>query len=128
MSEDFTDGYIYVDYSHMDNAADDLVSQTKAIAQTISNMEMELAELKKQWVGDDAQTYDKKQQAWDTAIKAWKRSSPVTRSFSTRSPAATSTTRTASARCGPRCASAVDPRTSGRLRPRAAGDGLRSLD
>ena len=24
MSEDFTDGYIYVDYAHMDNAADDL--------------------------------------------------------------------------------------------------------
>jgi ESAT-6 family protein len=70
MSEDFTDGYIYVDYSHMSNAADDLVSQTKAIATTISNMEMELAELKKSWVGDDADTYNKKQQAWDNAIKA----------------------------------------------------------
>ena len=70
MSEDFTDGFIYVDYNHMGNAADDLVSQTKAIAQTISNMEMELSELKKTWVGDDAQTYDKKQQAWDAAIKS----------------------------------------------------------
>lgn len=70
MSEDFTDGYIYVDYSHMSNAADDLVSQTKAIATTISNMEMELTELKKSWVGDDADTYNKKQQAWDNAIKA----------------------------------------------------------
>jgi WXG100 family type VII secretion target len=70
MSEDFTDGNIYVDYSHMSNAADDLVSQTKAIAQTISNMEMELAELKKSWVGDDADTYNKKQQTWDNAIKA----------------------------------------------------------
>jgi WXG100 family type VII secretion target len=70
MSEDFTDGYIYVDYSHMNNAADDLVSQTKAIAQTISNMEMELAELKKTWMGEDASTYDKKQQAWDAAIKS----------------------------------------------------------
>ncbi|MFB9831107.1 WXG100 family type VII secretion target [Actinoallomurus acaciae] len=70
MSEDFTDGYIYVDYSHMNNAADDLVSQTKAIATTISNMEMELTELKKSWVGDDADTYNKKQQAWDNAIKA----------------------------------------------------------
>jgi WXG100 family type VII secretion target len=70
MSEDFSDGYIYVDYSHMNNAADDLVSQTKAIAQTISNMEMELAELKKTWIGDDAATYDKKQQAWDAAIKS----------------------------------------------------------
>jgi WXG100 family type VII secretion target len=70
MSEDFTDGNIYVDYSHMSNAADDLVSQTKAIAQTISNMEMELGELKKSWVGDDADTYNKKQQAWDNAVKA----------------------------------------------------------
>jgi WXG100 family type VII secretion target len=70
MSEDFTDGYIYVDYSHMSNAADDLVSQTKAIATTISNMEMELTQLKKSWVGDDADTYNKKQQAWDNAIKA----------------------------------------------------------
>ncbi|MCO5971951.1 WXG100 family type VII secretion target [Actinoallomurus soli] len=70
MSEDFTDGFIYVDYNHMGNAADDLVSQTQAIAQTISNMEMELAELKKQWIGDDAQVYNQKQQAWDNAIKA----------------------------------------------------------
>ncbi|WP_433190342.1 WXG100 family type VII secretion target [Actinoallomurus sp. CA-150999] len=70
MSDDFTDGFIYVDYNHMGNAADDLVSQTKAIAQTISNMEMELAELKKQWIGDDAQTYNQKQQAWDNAIKS----------------------------------------------------------
>ncbi|GLY80322.1 WXG100 family type VII secretion target [Actinoallomurus iriomotensis] len=70
MSEDFTDGYIYVDYSHMSNAADDLVSQTKAIAQTISNMEMELSELKKSWIGDDKDTYTQKQTAWDNAIKA----------------------------------------------------------
>ncbi|GLY86787.1 WXG100 family type VII secretion target [Actinoallomurus iriomotensis] len=70
MSEDFTDGYIYVDYSHMSNAADDLVSQTKAIAQTISNMEMELSELKKSWIGDDKDVYTKKQAAWDNAIKA----------------------------------------------------------
>jgi WXG100 family type VII secretion target len=70
MSEDFTDGYIYVDYSHMSNAADDLVSQTKAIAQTISNMEMELAQLKQSWVGDDKDTYTQKQNAWDNAIKA----------------------------------------------------------
>jgi WXG100 family type VII secretion target len=70
MSEDFTDGYIYVDYAHMNNAADDLVSQTKAIAQTISNMEMELTELKKSWIGDDKDVYAQKQAAWDNAIKA----------------------------------------------------------
>jgi WXG100 family type VII secretion target len=70
MSEDFTDGYIYVDYAHMNNAADDLVTQTKAIAQTISNMEMELTQLKQSWLGEDRSTYDQKQQAWDDAIKA----------------------------------------------------------
>jgi WXG100 family type VII secretion target len=69
MSEDFTDGYIYVDYSHMNNAADDLVSQTKAIATTISNMEAELSQLKQTWVGDDKDEYTRKQTAWDNAIK-----------------------------------------------------------
>jgi len=68
MSEDFTDGYIYVDYAHMDNAADDLRSQTKAIATTISNMEMELGELKKTWAGEDRDMYEQKQKAWDQAI------------------------------------------------------------
>jgi WXG100 family type VII secretion target len=70
MSDDLSDGYIYVDYSHMGNAADDLVSQTKAIAQTISNMEAELNELKKSWIGDDKDVYNQKQTMWDNAIKA----------------------------------------------------------
>ncbi|GAA0328617.1 WXG100 family type VII secretion target [Actinoallomurus spadix] len=70
MSEDFTDGYIHVDYQHVDNAAEDLVSQTQAIAKTISSLEQELAELKKSWIGEDAQVYHAKQQAWDNAIKA----------------------------------------------------------
>ena len=68
MSEDFSDGYIYVDYSHMNNAADDLVSQTQAIAQTISNMEAELAQLKQSWVGDDKDMYEQIQNTWDNAI------------------------------------------------------------
>jgi WXG100 family type VII secretion target len=70
MSEDFTDGYIYVDYAHMNNASDDLVSQTKAIAMTISSMEQELGQLKQMWQGDDALTYNQKQAAWDGAVKA----------------------------------------------------------
>lgn len=69
MSEDFTDGFIYVDYNHMNNASDDLVFQTQAIAKTISSMEAELAELKKQWIGDDATVYNQKQHAWDEAVK-----------------------------------------------------------
>ncbi|MCW2899454.1 MAG: hypothetical protein JWO67_1719 [Streptosporangiaceae bacterium] len=70
MSQDFTDGYIYVDYAHMNNAAEDLVSQTKAIATTISNMEQELGQLKQMWQGGDADTYNQKQAAWDNAVKA----------------------------------------------------------
>ncbi|MEU6537083.1 WXG100 family type VII secretion target [Streptomyces sp. NPDC047000] len=68
MSENLTDGYIYVDYNHMDNAADDMVTQTKAIAATLANLEAELAELKKTWYGSDADVYRQKQQAWDQAV------------------------------------------------------------
>ena len=53
MTDNFSDGYIYVDYSHMNNAADDMVQQTKAIATTLSNLEMELGELRNTWIGDD---------------------------------------------------------------------------
>ncbi|MES4902277.1 MULTISPECIES: WXG100 family type VII secretion target [unclassified Streptomyces] len=67
---DFTDGYIYVDYSHMSNAADDMITQTKAIATTLENLEMELNELKNTWIGDDKDVYTQKQQAWDNAVKA----------------------------------------------------------
>lgn len=70
MSENFTDGYIYVDYSHMSNAADDMIAQTKAIATTISNLEMELNELRNTWIGEDRDVYTRKQQAWDNAVKA----------------------------------------------------------
>src|SRR5690242_14421607 len=72
MSEDFTDGFIFVDYAHVDNVAEDLRQQTTAIEKTISSMEMELAELKKTWIGNDAQIYDDKQRTWDSAINAMK--------------------------------------------------------
>jgi WXG100 family type VII secretion target len=70
MPDNLTDGYIYVDYNHMANAADDMVSQTKAIANTLSSLEAELAELKKSWYGNDADTYRDKQAAWDGAVTA----------------------------------------------------------
>ncbi|MGI5404622.1 WXG100 family type VII secretion target [Streptomyces sp. CA-135486] len=70
MTDNFSDGYIYVDYSHMNNAADDMVQQTKAIATTLSNLEMELGELRNTWIGDDRDVYTQKQQAWDNAVKA----------------------------------------------------------
>ncbi|MFF7391179.1 WXG100 family type VII secretion target [Streptomyces scabiei] len=67
---DFSDGYIYVDYSQMSNAADDMITQTRAIATTLSNLEMELNELKNTWIGDDKDVYAQKQLAWDNAVKA----------------------------------------------------------
>ncbi|MFC4467660.1 WXG100 family type VII secretion target [Streptomyces xiangluensis] len=67
---DFSDGYIYVDYSQMSNAADDMITQTRAIATTLSNLEMELNDLKNTWIGDDKDVYAQKQQAWDNAVKA----------------------------------------------------------
>ncbi|MFE5536892.1 WXG100 family type VII secretion target [Streptomyces sp. NPDC056492] len=70
MSNNLSDGYIYVDYSHMNNASDDMIAQTKAIATTISNLEMELSELRNTWIGEPREIYDGKQQAWDSAVKA----------------------------------------------------------
>ncbi|MEU3516882.1 WXG100 family type VII secretion target [Streptomyces sp. NPDC006654] len=70
MSDNFADGYIHVDYSHMNNTADDLVSQTRAIANTLSSLEMELNSLRQTWVGQDREEYEKKQQAWNGAVTA----------------------------------------------------------
>ncbi|MEV0481313.1 WXG100 family type VII secretion target [Streptomyces sp. NPDC050508] len=69
MADNLTDGVIYVSYNHMSNAADDMVAQTKAIAQTLSNLEQELGELSKTWYGNDADTYRQKQAAWDGAVQ-----------------------------------------------------------
>ncbi|MFI5998692.1 WXG100 family type VII secretion target [Streptomyces sp. NPDC051362] len=66
---DFTDGEIFVDYQHSNNAADDLVLQTHAIAKTLESLDMELNELKKTWQGGDADMYRSKQAAWDGAVK-----------------------------------------------------------
>ncbi|WP_449348379.1 WXG100 family type VII secretion target [Streptomyces shaanxiensis] len=72
MSE-MTDGYIYVDYNHMNNAADDMVQQTKAIANTLASLEAELNELVKSWYGNDADMYRQKQAAWDAAVQNMER-------------------------------------------------------
>ena len=70
---DFSDGLIYVDYSHMNNAADDMVQQTKAIDSILTNLEAELQELQKTWEGDDKEVYGKKQAAWNGAVEEMKR-------------------------------------------------------
>ncbi|MFC8430887.1 MULTISPECIES: WXG100 family type VII secretion target [unclassified Streptomyces] len=70
---DLNDGYIYVDYNHMNNAADDMVQQTKAIANTLASLEAELNELVKSWYGNDADMYRQKQAAWDAAVQNMER-------------------------------------------------------
>ncbi|MEU1298331.1 WXG100 family type VII secretion target [Streptomyces shenzhenensis] len=65
---DLTDGYIHVEYNPVNNAADDMVQQTRAIEGTLSSLEMELSELKQTWWGDDAAVYEQKQAAWDNAV------------------------------------------------------------
>ncbi|TXC99885.1 WXG100 family type VII secretion target [Streptomyces sp. ISID311] len=69
MPDNFTDGNIYVDYQHSDNAAEDMILQTQAIAKTLESLEMELGELRKTWYGNDAEVYNQKQAAWDQAVK-----------------------------------------------------------
>ncbi|GHJ36956.1 WXG100 family type VII secretion target [Streptomyces sp. TS71-3] len=68
MPDNLTDGYIYVGYNHMANAADDMVAQTRAIANTLSSLEAELGALKASWYGNDADVYTQKQAAWDQAV------------------------------------------------------------
>ncbi|MDQ1005805.1 WXG100 family type VII secretion target [Streptomyces sp. V4I23] len=66
---DFSDGYIYVDYNHADNAAEDMVSQSQAIMSILANLEMELTELKNTWIGDDRDVYTEVQGKWDQAVE-----------------------------------------------------------
>ncbi|MFJ7078533.1 WXG100 family type VII secretion target [Streptomyces sp. NPDC098781] len=68
----YSDGYIYVDYAHMNNAADDMVHQTDAIAKILSQLEMELNELRNSWIGDDRDEYELKQTAWNNAVEKMK--------------------------------------------------------
>ncbi|WP_371660033.1 WXG100 family type VII secretion target [Streptomyces sp. NBC_00280] len=70
---DFTDGLIYVDYSHMNNAADDMVQQTKAIDSILTNLDAELQQLKETWEGDDKNVYGEKQTAWNNAVSEMER-------------------------------------------------------
>lgn len=66
---DFSDGYIYVDYNKAEGAADDMVSQSQAIMSILANLEMELAELRNSWIGDDRDVYSEIQAKWDNAVQ-----------------------------------------------------------
>ncbi|NSC24348.1 WXG100 family type VII secretion target [Streptomyces albus subsp. chlorinus] len=68
MSENFTDGYIYVSYAHADNAVEDMRLQTREIQKIITSLNDELSVLKNSWEGDDKDAYEEKQNAWNQAV------------------------------------------------------------
>ncbi|MFF3249231.1 WXG100 family type VII secretion target [Streptomyces sp. NPDC002870] len=64
---DFTDGIIHVEYSHTENAAENLMSQTVAIETTLDNLEQELVALIT-WEGEDKTAYVTIQSEWNNAV------------------------------------------------------------
>ncbi|MGW2328206.1 WXG100 family type VII secretion target [Streptomyces sp. NPDC001700] len=68
MSDNLTDGYIYVSYAHVDNAVDDMRLQTREIEKIINSLNDELQALQQSWEGDDRQAYQEKQNAWNQAV------------------------------------------------------------
>ncbi|MGW1561926.1 WXG100 family type VII secretion target [Streptomyces sp. NPDC002144] len=66
---DYSDGYIYVDYNQAESSAEEMISQSQAIMGIISNLEMELADLKNSWIGDDKNVYTEVQTKWDHAVE-----------------------------------------------------------
>ncbi|MGW0812781.1 WXG100 family type VII secretion target [Streptomyces viridiviolaceus] len=68
MSSPFEDGVIHVDYAHIDNAVENMVQQTKAIDQTLTNLDAELGVLKENWEGADKTAYGICQANWNQAV------------------------------------------------------------
>ncbi|MFD9545712.1 WXG100 family type VII secretion target [Streptomyces sp. NPDC060022] len=66
---DFSDGQIYIDYNHTQNAGEDMVLQSQAIMSIIQNLEAELSELRNTWEGEDRTVYSTVQAAWDQAVE-----------------------------------------------------------
>lgn len=66
---DLSDGFIYVDYNSAENAAEDMVFQSQAIMSIITNLEMELTELRNTWIGDDKDVYSEVQANWNQAVE-----------------------------------------------------------
>ncbi|MFE3885911.1 WXG100 family type VII secretion target [Streptomyces lydicus] len=69
-ANDFTDGNIYVDFNRSNNAIEDLRVQTNQVQAWLQQLNQELQALKASWVGDDADVYQKKQEAWNRAADA----------------------------------------------------------
>ncbi|CAM2963756.1 MULTISPECIES: WXG100 family type VII secretion target [Streptomyces] len=68
MSENMSDGYIFVSYSHVDNAVEEMRLATRQISKIIADLNDELQPLKNSWEGDDRRVYDRKQAAWNNAV------------------------------------------------------------
>ncbi|MEU3598518.1 WXG100 family type VII secretion target [Streptomyces sp. NPDC006798] len=64
------DGVIHVEYNSVHMAAEDMRTQTKAIQNTVLNLNAELDALRTAWQGMDAATYDQKQDAWNASSNA----------------------------------------------------------
>ncbi|MFF9347598.1 WXG100 family type VII secretion target [Streptomyces sp. NPDC014734] len=62
-----TDGIIHVEYNHVDQAAEDMRLQTKAIQNTVKALNEELAGLRGAWQGADSVAYQGKQDSWNEA-------------------------------------------------------------
>ncbi|MEU4094800.1 WXG100 family type VII secretion target [Streptomyces sp. NPDC026673] len=66
---DFTeDGVIFVDYGHVDDAVANMVQQTRAIDQTVTNLIAECDTLSQSWEGQDKQAYQNKKAEWDRLV------------------------------------------------------------
>ncbi|MDJ1642754.1 WXG100 family type VII secretion target [Streptomyces pakalii] len=65
---DTSDGFIHVQYTHVNSAAENMIEQTRAINTTLNQLEMELNDLKQTWYGSDAEVYTEKQANWDNAV------------------------------------------------------------
>lgn len=72
VSADFSDGHIYVNFTHTDNAAEDMQLQTQQIEKALSQYEADMQKLISSWEGDDQEVYVKKQQAWHQAVEKMK--------------------------------------------------------
>ncbi|MGI5197941.1 WXG100 family type VII secretion target [Streptomyces sp. CA-288835] len=64
----FNEGFIYVDYTQVQAAVEDMEAQSQAIARVIENLNMELTELQNSWIGDDKDVYAEVQKKWDMAV------------------------------------------------------------
>lgn len=64
-----SEGFIYVDYTQVQAAVEDLQTQSQAIASAIETLNQELSELQNTWIGDDRDVYGEVQSKWNAAVE-----------------------------------------------------------